>query len=382
TGNSAVGAVFDSRTLETLPASERETLAFATQAPGMATAAPGSRLSTQGNTGVNSSGAREAANNFLLDGVDNNDLFLNRLVINPSLDAVQEFALIQNTYDAEYGRSAGAQVNMVVKSGTNDVHGTAYEFFRDSKLDARNILQPVDSPTPAQQRHQYGGTIGGPIKSNKAFYFFNIEGINADEADTRLAHVPTVAERAGDFSQSGIVIRDPFTGKPFPGNQIPEDRLSAAGVRAANLYPAPNYASGNANFVSSPLANRDAVQFTVKNDIRLWHDNPLSIRYSFSHDTEDLPFPVRARNLPGFGISVLDRGQNLAIGFTQSLSPRVVNELRFGLNMLTRDNAPQSAGTDQFAALGIDGPALGAVDQGFPTLVLPGYETLGDDPNL
>ena len=133
----------------------------------MATAGARSRLSTQGNTGVNSSGAREAANNFLLDGVDNNDLFLNRLVINPSLDAVQEFALIQNTYDAEYGRSAGAQVNMVVKSGTNDVHGTAYEFFRDSALDARNVLQPADSPTPPQQRHQYGGTIGGPIGATR-----------------------------------------------------------------------------------------------------------------------------------------------------------------------------------------------------------------------
>ena len=107
-------------------------------------------------------------------------------MINPSLDAVQEFALIQNTYDAEYGRSAGAQVNMVVKSGTNDVHGTAYEFFRDSALDARNVLQPADSPTPPQQRHQYGGTIGGPIRSNKAFYFVSVEGINAD----RGGHAP------------------------------------------------------------------------------------------------------------------------------------------------------------------------------------------------
>ena len=81
----------------------------------------------------------------------------------------------------------------------------------------------------------------------------SVEGINADEADTRLAHVPTAAERAGDFSQSGITIRDPFTGQPFPGKRIPQDRLSAAGVRAANLYPTPNRTTGNANFVSSPL---------------------------------------------------------------------------------------------------------------------------------
>src|SRR5947208_390671 len=156
-GNSAVGAVFDSDTLLTLPVSEREALAFATEAPGMAPPAPGSRLSTQGNTGVNSAGAREAANNYLLDGVDNNDQFLNRLVINPSLDAIQEFALLQNTYDAEYGRSAGAQLDMVMKSGTRTVHGSAYEFFRDSAMDARNALDDGTLPKPERQRHQFGG---------------------------------------------------------------------------------------------------------------------------------------------------------------------------------------------------------------------------------
>jgi hypothetical protein len=381
TGNATVGDVFDSQTLENLPANEREVLTFATHAPGVAPAAPGSRLSTQGNTGVNSGGAREAANNFLLDGVDNNDLFLNRLVINPSLDAVQEFALLQNTYDAEYGRSAGAQVNMVLKSGTRQLAGTAYEFFRHSALDARNPFQPEDAPNPSVQRHQFGGTVGGPL-GKRSFYFANVDGVRAREAETRLAHVPTALERTGDFSLSGIVIRDPFTGQPFANGIIPPSRLSAAGVRAANLYPTPNRPAANANFVSSPIAARDAVQVTVKTDHRVWRENPLSVRYSFSRDTRDLPFPVRARNLPGFGVSVLDRGQNLAVGFTQSVSPRVINEVRFGFNTLHRDNAPQSAGTNQFAALGIAGPSLDPVDQGFPTLVVSGYETLGDDPNL
>ena len=382
TGNSTVGEIFDSQMLLTVPTSEREALAFATQAPGVAPAAPGSRLSTQGNTGVNSGGAREAANNFLLDGVDNNDLFLNRLVVNPSLDAVQEFALLQNTYDAEYGRSAGAQLNIVLKSGTRQVHGSAYEFFRHSALDARNPFQPSDAPRPSLQRHQFGGTLGGPITGKRSFYFLNVEGIRGREAETRLAHVPTAAERAGDFSQSGITIRDPLTGQPFSGNVIPAGRLSPAGMRAAQLYPLPNRANLQANFVSSPIANRDAVQWTIKTDHRLWKDNPLSVRYSFSRDTRDLPFPVRARNLPGFGVAVLDQGHNVAAGFTQALSPRVVNEVRIGFNALRRDNAPQSAGTNQFAALGISGPVLNQADQGFPTLVVAGYETLGDDPNL
>jgi len=380
-GNSAVGAVFDGETLLELPVANREALEFAAQAPGMAPPAPGSRLSTQGNTGVNSAGARESANNYLLDGVDNNDQFLNRLVINPSLDAIQEFALLQNTYDAEYGRSAGAQLNMVLKSGTRTLHGSIYEFFRHSALDAANPLATT-AAKPLSQRHQFGATLGGPLWLPRSFYFLSGEGINGREADTRQAHVPTVAERAGDFSASGVAIRDPFTGLPFPGGVIPSSRFSFAGAAAAQLYPAPNRAESRANFVSSPLGDRSAGQFTVKTDHTVWRGSPLTLRYSFSRDSRDVPFPVRARNLPGFGISVLDQGHNFGAGLTRALTARTFNELRVGVNSLRRENLPQSAGTNAFTALGITGPPLTSADLGFPTLVVPGYETLGDDPNL
>ena len=381
-GTGAVGAVFDSNEMLALPVAEREALEFASQAPGMAPPAPGSRLSTQGNTGVNSAGAREAANNYLLDGVDNNDQFLNRLVINPSIDAIQEFALLQNTYDAEYGRSAGAQLNMVLKSGTRTVHGSVYEFFRHSALDAPNALATPGDPEPQRQRHQFGGTLGGPLKMSRSFYFLNAEGINGSESDTRQAHVPTAAERAGDFSASGVAVRDPFTGQPFPGGVIPPSRISAAGGAAARLYPVPNRADAQANFVSSPLSDRTAGQFTVKTDHTVWRGSPLTLRYSFSRDNRDAPFPVRSRNLPGFGISVLDQGHNFGAGLTRAFTARMFNELRVGVNSLRRENLPQSAGADQFAALGISGPPITAADQGFPTLVVSGFETLGDDPNL
>ena len=381
-GNSAVGSVFDAETLTELPVANREALEFAAQAPGMAPPAPGSRLSTQGNTGVNSAGAREAANNYLLDGVDNNDQFLNRLVINPSLDAIQEFALLQNTYDAEYGRSAGAQLNMVLKSGTRMVHGSAYEFFRQSALDARNALDSGEAAKPLRQRHQFGATLGGPLRLPRSFYFLSGEGINGREADTRQAHVPTAAERAGDFSTASVAVRDPLTGAPFPGGVIPAARISPAGAAAARLYPSPTRADRQANFVSSPLSARTSGQFTIKTDHTVWRGSPLTFRYSFSRDSRDAPFPVRSRNLPGFGISVLDEGHNFGAGLTRALTSRTFNELRVGINALRRENLPQSSGTDAFAALGITGPALPATDLGFPTLVVPGYETLGDDPNL
>ncbi len=381
-GNSTVGEVFEDRTLITLPVLERDALQFAFHAPGVAPPAPGSRLSTQGNIGVNSSGAREASNNFLLDGVDNNDLFLNRLVVNPSLDAIEEMALLRNTYDAEYGRNAGAQVNVVLKSGTQTLRGSAYEFFRDSALDARQVFEPRDTPKAPLSKHQFGGTLGGPIGRLPSFYFVNVEGIRAREAETRLAHVPTLAERSGDFSGSGVAVIDPFTGQPFAADVIPASRISAAGAAAAALYPAPNRADEDANFVSSPEGRREAVQWTIKTDHHLSPDNPFFVRYSFSRDDRDLPFPAHGRNLPGFGVSVLDQGHNAVFGLTQALSPRVFNDLRIGVNALRRENLPQRAGMDGFRALGIAGPALPASDLAYPGLVLPGYETLGDDGNL
>ncbi|HYT76200.1 MAG TPA: hypothetical protein VEL79_15695, partial [Vicinamibacterales bacterium] len=208
------------------------------------------------------------------------------------------------------------------------------------------------------------------------------EGIDGREADTRLAHVPTAAERTGDFSASGATIRDPATGLPFAGNVIPAGRLTAAGVAATNLYPLPNLSDLQANFVASPLADRRAAQFTIKTDHTVWHGSPLMFRYSFSRDDRDQPYPVRGRNLPGFGISVLDQGQNFGTGLTKAWTARIFNELRVGVNSLRRENLPQSAGTDRFGALGINGPSLDGADSGYPTIVVPGYETLGDDPNL
>jgi hypothetical protein len=377
--DSAVGQVIDRETIESLPVLERDSLQFAQQAPGVAPPAPGSRLSTQGNVGLNVAGARESSNNFLLDGVDNNDLFLNRLVVNPSLDAIEEISLLQNTYDAAYGRSAGAQVNVVVKSGTSDLKGTVYEYFRHSRLDARNSLLPDDSPEPRLRKHQFGGTLGGPIGRWPSFFFGNVEVIRGIEADTRLAHVPTAAERAGDFSASGVTLIDPFTQRPFANNTIPASRISAAGARLAGLYPTANRGDAVANLVSSPEGRRDGIQATIKTDHHGWREWPIQARNTYSREDRDLPFAARARNLPGFGVSVLDEGHQFSASLSRT-SGRLFHETRFGFNALDRDNAPQSAGVDRFGALGITPPAgLESIDQGFLTAVVPGFETLGLD---
>jgi hypothetical protein len=381
-GNSAIGESFDGRTLVMMPVDTRDFLQFTYQTPGAVPPAPGSRLSTQANTGVNVSGAREAANNFLLDGVDNNDLFLNRIVVTPSLDAVQEFTLLQNTYDAEYGRSAGAQVNVVSKSGTSELRGSLFEYFRNEALDARGVFDPAGEPKPRFERHQFGGTLGGPIPGWPGFFFANVEGLRTRAAETRVAHVPTAAERAGDFSASGVTILDPSTGEPFPGNRVPPDRLDPAGVAVAALYPEANRGAGGENFVASPLGRRDGLQLTVKTDHHRWREDPFFVRYSLTADDRDQPFPARGRNLPGFGTGVTDVGHNLAGGLSQILGTHVMHELRVGWNRLHRENIALARGLDGFSALGIDGPSLPAVDTGYAAFVLAGFETVGDDPNL
>ncbi len=364
-GVGTVGRSFEGDALRAQPSAERDILTFVQQAAGTAPPAPGSRLSTQGNTALASSGAREAANNFLIDGLDNNDLFLNRLIVNPSLDAVAEVTLRQNTYDAEFGRNAGARIDMVMKSGTSVFAGSSYEFFR---------------PAP---RHLFGATLGGPIRrAGTSFFFLSAEGIVAHEEDARRAHVPTLAERAGDFSASGVTIVDPFTGAPFPGNAIPAQRISATSRAVAALYPLPNQTESGANFSSSPDAVRTGGSVMLKTDHRVRGDDLLSLRYSFGDDHRDFPFVARNRNLPGFGVAVLDRGHSVGIAWTQVLSPRLLQSVRVGVTLSRRENLPGQSGTDGFAALGMTGPALSGNDLAYPTILVAGFETLGDDANL
>lgn len=382
TGGGAVGEVFEGQVLMMTPVASRDVGEFAWQAAGAAPPAPGSRLAGEGGTPVNVAGAREASNNFLLDGVDNNDLFLNRVLVTPSLDAVQEFTLLTSTYDAEYGRSAGAQVNVVLKSGGQRLAGSAYEFFRDRSLEARGAFDQAGEPEPYRRRHQFGGTLGGPAPLLRGFFFAAVEGVRDRTADTRLARVPTAAERAGDFSAGGAPILDPFTGQPFAGGRIPAGRIDATGARLAALYPLPNRAGAGGNYVSSPLAPHDSWQVTVKTDHRVSSDSPFFVRYTLAHDDRTDPFGSPDRGIAGFGTSTLDVGHNLAAGLTQSFRSRIFHDLRVGWNRLARDVFPLNRGVDGFGALGMAGPSLPSDDIGYPGLVVAGLSDLGDDVSL
>jgi len=380
--SSALSQAIDHRTITQLPLNQREFLQLALLGPGAAPPAPESRLSTQSNSGINVNGAREAANNFLLDGVDNNDLFLNRLVVNPSVDAIEEFRIQGSTYDAEYGRSGGSQVNVALKSGSNTVHGGLFEFLRNSSLDAKNYFDLPDRKIPQYQRNQFGASLGGAIAASQTFYFLNFEAAPTRRAETRTSSVPTVQQKRGNFSGTGITLRNPFTGQPFPGNRIPSEMIHPVGAALAELYPNPNRALPGQNFAASPVARERMAQANGKADHRFSSNNKAFARYSFIDEFDSLPYAQKGPNLPGFGIRVRDRGQNLALGDTHVFSGHTLNDFRFGFNRLRREVFQENVGQDVLKTLGITGLNLSPKNFGFPSVVLAGYERLGDDANI
>ena len=381
-GAGAVGEVFDGQVLTMTPVASRDLGEYAWQAAGAAPPAPGSRLSGEGGTPLNVAGAREASNNFLLDGVDNNDLFLNRVLVTPSVDAVQEFTLLTSTYDAQFGRSSGAQVNVVSKSGGQSLRGSAFGYLRDSNLAAHGPLDPTDEPVPYRRRREAGGTLGGPLARTSHFFFLSIDGIGDRSASTRLARVPTAAERAGDFSADNVPIVDPVTGQPFAGNRIPAARFDPTGLAIAALYPLENRPGETGNFASAPQSPDDTWQVTARTDHHVGADRTLFVRYSSAHQDDDAAFPTSTRNLPGFGTRTVDGTHNLAVGFTRAFGSHVFNDLRLGWNRLDHDVAADNASVNGYASLGMTGPSLSGADLGFPAISVTGNDSVGDDVSL
>src|SRR5579871_282709 len=200
TTSTQLGAVMNSRAVVDLPLNTRDTYQLLQLQPGVQSQQGYSLFAGSDNAGVVSvNGGRGRANNFNVNGGDANDQFVAIPAVQPSPDTIEEFRVLTNTFDAEYGRNSGSVVNVVTKGGTNEFHGDAYEFFRNTKLDTRGFF---DQSKPDWHQNQFGGTFGGPIKKNSTFFFGSIEdrqivqGISSD-----LVTVPTLAERSGDFSQ-------------------------------------------------------------------------------------------------------------------------------------------------------------------------------------
>ena len=373
TTSTQLGAVVNDRSVSQLPLNARDTYQFLQLQPGvMSTVGTGNSIvygsDRSGSVSVN--GGRGRANNFSVNGGDANDLFVNLPTVQPSPDSIQEFRVLTNTFDAEYGRNSGSVVNVITKSGTNDWHGNLYEFFRNTKLNANpycfTAIDAVPCDKPQFNQNQFGGTFGGPIKKDRTFFFTSYEGRRIRQGiPSPLVFVPTTAERpSASQSFADFSSESPFSGTLtdayalnqrsncttalgsapnipdgqlysdlFPGNIIPLGCLDATAVDLLQYVPTP--ANNSDKLVTTPVQPVRADQFTVRFDHRINDKQNLSIYYYFDDDHTVSPFAVfqaAGANVPGFGSITNDRYQQWNISHTWTISNTTVNEFRFNYN--------------------------------------------------
>ncbi|HKY29119.1 MAG TPA: TonB-dependent receptor [Pyrinomonadaceae bacterium] len=379
----SLGAVIQERQIVDLPLDGRNFYELTLLVPGAVPPAPGSAGSVRGDFAFSVNGAREDSNNFLLDGVYNVDPKLNTFAVRPPVDAIQEFETATSTYDAAFGRNPGAQVNVVLKSGSNDFHGSLYAFHRNAALDARNFFAPANESKPKYIRNQFGFSLGGPIKRDQTFFFADYEGTRSREGQTRITNVPTLAERSGDFSQSllGVPI-NPFTGLPFEGGVIPPFFIHPIGSAIAALYPLPNRPVPFANFVSSPVQRDDNDHFDVRVDHLFSNATTLVMRYSFGDRRFFEPFAGPTLSaVPGFGNEVPRRSQNAMVGLTHVFSPRFVNDARIAFNRVASSVLQENQGTSINRAVGLPELSPDPRDFGLSFITITGFSPLGHEGN-
>jgi len=379
TESSELGEVMERSQIESLPLENRDFLQLALLTPGVLPPVQNSQLSTRGNFAMHANGAREEFNNFLLDGVDNNDPDLNRYTLEPPLDAIQEFKITTNCYSAEYGRSAGGQVNVVTRSGSNELHGFAYEYLRNRDLDARNFFDGVQKPE--YNRNQFGGGVGGPILRNRLFLFASADGLTEHQGFSRLATVPTVSERSGDLSSAGATVVDPFTGQPFPGNRIPASRIDPLAAKILGLFPLPNLSGNTGNYLGQPVGTDREAQANARADYHLSDDDQFTLRYTYGNGNLMEPF-AESTQIPGFGDYVDEFGHNAMIHELHTFGPRAVNSLILGFNRALRRVLQQNHETDVNQLWDVSYLPTRPIDFGYPAVNVQGFAQVGDLTSL
>jgi outer membrane receptor protein involved in Fe transport len=311
--------IVDERRIRELPLNGRDPLQLQVLLPGVVTGNGNTTMQQEG--GISVHGLRGISNNYMLDSGDNNDVLGGVAAIVPNPDALEEFTVQTSNFGAQYGRNMGAIINAVTKSGTNKFRAGAYDFTRHDALDQKQFFALQKGEL---KRSQYGGTLGGPIRHDKAFFFFAYQGLNEKKGDSRSnLIVPTAAERIGDFSQSSVKPKDPLTGLPFPNNQIPAARLDPAVAKfMAALIPLPNVPGGQ--YIYNAPNTKDGSQFMGRVDMQLTTQQRLFGRVFY--DTNDT---VNTAGLPELHAAVNFKTWNAAVNHTHILTSSLVNSAQF-----------------------------------------------------
>ncbi len=341
TEGASVGTVIDQRANVNLPLATRNYLELTLVTPGAVTPSP-SGFSNNGQTVGESSrpeinGNRFTANDYVLDGMDNNQASDNFVGYAPQPDAIQEFNLIAQNAPADFGNYMGGIISAVIRSGTNSIHGSAFEFFRNDALNANewsNKIETPYDPRPLVRWNQFGAAVGGPIIRNKLFFFADYQGSRFDiPASSSNFSVFTTAERTGDVSElvaNGQTIIDPTTGLPFPNNQIPQNRLSPAALAIinSNLYPTPINGNLSQNAVNTQSKKTIVDQGDLKMDWSATDKDQVFGRYSQVHQN----VPVDNSYALAYNALGFSSAWNLVLGYTRTISTSLVNDARVGVN--------------------------------------------------
>ncbi len=377
----SVGQVVDEKVIQQLPLNGRNYLQLGNLTAG---AIPSTRsrdrtFSAYGNRGLQNAFLLDGARNqSFLRGLDNRQ----RDAVRPSLEALAEFKVQTSNFSAEYGASAGAIVNVVTKSGTNKLHGSAFEFLRNNAFDARNFFQPASSPTPLYIQHQFGGALGGPFVQNRAWWHAAVQRTHISQSQTYISTLPPAAQLGGAFGS--LAVFDPDSTRPnpagsgairdvFPGNAIPATRLDPIGRKLAGYYPQPNLPGAARNFVNNPVDSTRLNSLTVRGDLRLTNADSMFGRLSLDRGTylrnASIPEPANTgtrRNTPA---------DSIGYGYTRVFGSRMVNEFRLAWNHVEVDQDGTLA-KDEI----IPGALAPLVNSSIPAFNLSGYAGLGAQP--
>lgn len=413
TETSSVGQVVSGRDVVDLPLLGRDAYALGELVPGVRGSIGMNNLPIDviSTSSISINGAEATANDFLLDGAPNSAPAFNQPVIYPIADSVQEFRVQTNNYSAEYGRSAGGIYDVVTKAGTNDLHFTAYEFYRNGALTANNwFAKAAGQPGPPLTFNQFGGVIGGPVVipkiyngHNKTFFFVGNEYVRYNEGVTYTATLPNPTELTGDFSQDvnaagkPVTIYNPFTTtasgsgytrQAFPGNIIPKGVLNPIAAKMATYFPKPNIntlAGSHAdNYVLATANPIHENEVTARVDHVFSDKTSMFARYSFNNTPDIRPNPYGPGNVGGggaLGPQVFNR-HNAVVQVDHTFSPTLLATIRTAFDRLTNSRQPASIGFD-ISTLGF--PAQLADEIGppaaFPAIAISGYGITGSVPN-
>ena len=387
-----ISDVIENREVEQIPLNGRQFLQLAQLSDAVVIPPGGTRGAALQQAGPlpNVGGQRAGHNIYLLDGVKVTDELFNNLVINPSVDSIQEFKIQKSMYPPEFGGKASALINVATKSGSNRNHGSAFTFVRDERFDAHNYFDPRGEPVPPLDQGQFGGTFGGPIARDRTFVFLSYEGQRTTRSLTRTFSVPSEAVRGGDFTGHDPLCdpltRDPGTGacgSYFAGNRIPSERVDPLARAFLERVPLPNSGAGEVqNLTSVEPSQSDIDQFSVRIDQRIGTSDQAFMRFS-TFDAYDLqPFGTSVQQetlIPGFGRTLSTRTRNLAASYTRTIGTSMLNETRFGWMRVNGGQEGLNRGVDFAAATGLLGVTRDARDVGFPQIDTGGlYSAMGD----